>query len=51
MKEVLKEEWDNITVEEINIEIAKLPDIMESGVAGVRSSRAFPTVAQRSLAG
>ena len=29
MKEVLKEEWEKITVEEINFEIAKLPDIME----------------------
>ena len=29
MKRVLKEEWDLITVEEINVEIAKLPKIMQ----------------------
>ena len=29
MKQVLREEWDKITVEEINVEIAKLPNIME----------------------
>ena len=29
MKKVLRKEWDKITVEEINIEIAKLPDIIE----------------------
>jgi transposase len=28
MKQVLKEEWDKITIEEINNEIAKLPTIM-----------------------
>jgi hypothetical protein len=28
MKQVLQEEWDKITIEEINTEIAKLPTIM-----------------------
>jgi hypothetical protein len=29
MKRVLREEWDKITIEEINTEIAKLPTIMQ----------------------
>ena len=32
MKQVLREEWEKITVEEINIEIAKLPAIMERSI-------------------
>ena len=33
MKEVLIEEWDTITIEEINAEIAKLPSIMQRCLA------------------
>lgn len=33
MKRVLQEEWDKITVEEINTEIAKLPTIMQRCIA------------------
>jgi transposase len=33
MKKVLQEEWDKITIEEINTEIAKLPTIMKRCIA------------------
>ena len=33
MKEVLTEEWDKITVEEINAEITKLPGIIQRCLA------------------
>jgi transposase len=33
MKEVLQEEWDRITIEEINREIARLPKVMERCIA------------------
>jgi hypothetical protein len=33
MKKALIEEWDNLSIEEINIEIAKLPIIMEHCIA------------------
>jgi hypothetical protein len=33
MKKVLQEEWDKITIDEINTEIAKLPTIMRRCIA------------------
>lgn len=39
MKEVLFEEWDKITIEEINLEIAKLPGIMQRCLAAAGGNK------------
>jgi stage III sporulation protein SpoIIIAA len=51
MKEVLQEEWDRITIEEINKEISRLPTVMARCIAvmyaalGTRSDIAYAVAA------